>query len=115
MVLSLLLSVAFTTNVTISNVWPRHNTTGSIIDAHDGTYNRWTPDGPWYYYAMVRACALRGPLAAIYIFYSSPFLHCRTTTPPPHTGVWERVQARSRHVQWPLRLRLLVDRRMEEP
>jgi hypothetical protein len=39
--------------VTISNVLPRVNTSGQIIDAHDGTYNQWTPGGPWYYYAMV--------------------------------------------------------------
>jgi len=38
--------------VTISNTNYRHNTTGDIMDAHDGTYNQWTPGGPWYYYAM---------------------------------------------------------------
>ena len=30
----------------------RLNTTGDIMDAHDGSYNQWTPGGPWYYYAM---------------------------------------------------------------
>ena len=84
MVLSLLLSVAFATNVTISNVWPRHNTTGSIIDAHDGTYNRWTPDGPWYYYAMVRPCDSARPARCdIYILQltlsSLPHHHTTTT------------------------------------
>lgn len=39
-------------SVTISNVWPRHNVTGDVIDAHDGSYSQWTPGGPWYYYAM---------------------------------------------------------------
>lgn len=47
-----LLSVAASKTVTISNVQPRRNTTGDIMDAHDGTYNQWTPGGPWYYYAM---------------------------------------------------------------
>ena len=40
------------TPVTISNVDYRRNVTGDIMDAHDGTYNQWTPGGPWYYYAM---------------------------------------------------------------
>lgn len=38
--------------VNISNIHYRMNTSGSVMDAHDGSYNRWTPDGPWYYYAM---------------------------------------------------------------
>ena len=38
--------------VTISNAVPRRNVTGDIMDAHDGTYNQWSPGGPWYYYAM---------------------------------------------------------------
>jgi hypothetical protein len=38
--------------VNISNIHFRHNTSGHVMDAHDGSYNRWTPDGPWYYYAM---------------------------------------------------------------
>eukprot|EP00041_Stephanoeca_diplocostata_P006460 m.85945 g.85945 ORF g.85945 m.85945 type:complete len:515 (+) comp16372_c0_seq2:119-1663(+) len=38
--------------VSISNVLPRTNVTGDIMDAHDGSYNKWSPDGPWYYYAM---------------------------------------------------------------
>ena len=42
------------TQVYISNVRPRFNTSGQIMDAHDGTYNQWTPGGPWYYYAMVK-------------------------------------------------------------
>lgn len=41
------------TAVNISNAAPRHNVTGNIMDAHDGSYNQWTPGGPWYYYAMV--------------------------------------------------------------
>jgi hypothetical protein len=45
-------TVAVAKNVTISNVWPRHNVSGAIMDAHDGTYNQWTPGGPWYFYAM---------------------------------------------------------------
>lgn len=39
--------------VAFSNVLPRVNVTGDIMDAHDGSYNRWTVDGMWYYYAMV--------------------------------------------------------------
>eukprot|EP00656_Telonema_subtile_P013372 TRINITY_DN16795_c0_g1_i1.p1 TRINITY_DN16795_c0_g1~~TRINITY_DN16795_c0_g1_i1.p1 ORF type:complete len:403 (-),score=80.30 TRINITY_DN16795_c0_g1_i1:31-1239(-) len=39
-------------SVTFSNVLPRYNVTGEIMDAHDGSYNQWTPGGPWYYYAM---------------------------------------------------------------
>lgn len=38
--------------VNISNIHYRYNTSGIVMDAHDGSYNRWTPDGPWYYYAM---------------------------------------------------------------
>lgn len=54
-VLSLLVATppaAFSKAVTISNVRPRTNVSGQIMDAHDGTYNLWTPNGPWYYYAM---------------------------------------------------------------
>lgn len=40
------------TPVTISNVEYRRNVTGEIMDAHDGSYNQWSPGGPWYYYAM---------------------------------------------------------------
>ena len=36
-----------------SNVVPRRNVTGEIMDAHDGTYNQWGgPGTPFYYYAM---------------------------------------------------------------
>ena len=45
-------STATTKNITISNLKPRTNITGEIMDAHDGTYNQWEPNGPWYYYAM---------------------------------------------------------------
>ena len=39
--------------VTISNVSPRRNSTGDVIDAHDGTTSQWGgPGSPWYYYAM---------------------------------------------------------------
>jgi hypothetical protein len=39
--------------VQISNTLPRRNSTGEIIDAHDGSYNQWGgPGTPWYYYAM---------------------------------------------------------------
>ena len=43
-----------TRSVTISNVHNRYNVSGNIMDAHDGTYNKWSnaPDSPWYYYAM---------------------------------------------------------------
>ena len=46
--------------VNISNIDYRRNTTGHIMDAHDGSYNRWTPDGPWYYYAMGYGTCLQG-------------------------------------------------------
>ena len=39
--------------VNISNINFRMNTTGHIMDAHDGSYNQWGgPGTPWYYYAM---------------------------------------------------------------
>ena len=39
--------------MTWSNVVPRRNATGDIMDAHDGSYNQWGgPGTPWYYYAM---------------------------------------------------------------
>ena len=48
-----LLACAGAKNVTWSNVLPRHNVTGDIMDAHDGSYNQWGgPGTPWYYYAM---------------------------------------------------------------
>lgn len=47
-----LVAAANATRVIHSNVLPQVNTTGDIMDAHDGTYNQWTTDGPWYYYAM---------------------------------------------------------------
>ena len=39
-------------DVRVSNVGYRTNVTGDIMDAHDGSYNQWTPGGAWYYYAM---------------------------------------------------------------
>ena len=39
--LSTLLVACTCTEITISNILPRVNTTGHIIDAHDGTYNKW--------------------------------------------------------------------------
>eukprot|EP00664_Eupelagonemidae_sp_cell27_P005789 gene5789-4941_t len=48
--------------VTISNTAARRNTSGQIIDAHDGSYSQWTPGGPWYYYAMgYGTCKQGGP------------------------------------------------------
>ena len=38
--------------VTFSNVLPRLDATGSIIDAHDGTTRRYSPGGPFFYHAM---------------------------------------------------------------
>ena len=52
LLLPLVLALAAGKSVTISNVAYRHNVTGAIMDAHDGSYNQWTPGGPWYYYAM---------------------------------------------------------------
>lgn len=37
-----LVAAANTTRVIHSNVLPQVNTTGDIMDAHDGTYNQWT-------------------------------------------------------------------------
>ena len=51
---------AFAILVNISNIDYRRNTTGDIMDAHDGSYNRWTPDGPWYYYAMGYGTCMQG-------------------------------------------------------
>ena len=47
-----MLGTATSVNVNISNVNYRTNTTWHVMDAHDGSYNRWSPTGPWYYYAM---------------------------------------------------------------
>ena len=38
--------------LTIDNTKPRCNTSGSVMDAHDGTVAQWEPGGDWYYYAM---------------------------------------------------------------
>jgi hypothetical protein len=38
--------------VTFSNVAPRVNMTGAIMNAHDGTTRRYTPGGRFYYHAM---------------------------------------------------------------
>jgi len=48
----LVFAPSFAKNVTWSNIGYRVNKTGEIMDAHDGSYNQWTPGGPWYYYAM---------------------------------------------------------------
>lgn len=37
-----LVAAANATRVIHSNVLPQVNTTGDIMDAHDGTYNQWT-------------------------------------------------------------------------
>ena len=47
---ALLLSCASAKLVTFSNVAPRVNTTGAIMNAHDGTTNRW--NGRFFYHAM---------------------------------------------------------------
>lgn len=38
--------------VTVSNVVPRTDTDGAYMDAHDGNTVQFTPDGPYYWYAM---------------------------------------------------------------
>eukprot|EP00043_Microstomoeca_roanoka_P006211 m.61088 g.61088 ORF g.61088 m.61088 type:complete len:425 (-) comp13322_c0_seq2:21-1295(-) len=38
--------------VTISNVYPHVDTTGEIMDAHDGTIVQWEANGPYYFYGM---------------------------------------------------------------
>lgn len=45
-------SVDMSALVAIDNTKPRFNTSGQVMDAHDGSYARWEPDGDWYYYAM---------------------------------------------------------------
>ena len=50
--LAAMLGTTASVKVNISNINYRHNTTGQVMDAHDGSYNRWSPSGPWYYYAM---------------------------------------------------------------
>ena len=49
---ALLLQFVTAKQVNISNTEHRYNVTGDIMDAHDGSYNQWTPGGDWYYYAM---------------------------------------------------------------
>eukprot|EP01047_Picozoa_sp_COSAG01_P018073 COSAG01_NODE_971_length_12373_cov_114.625957_5_plen_820_part_00 len=38
--------------LTIDNTKARTNTSGQLMDAHDGSYARWEPTGDWFYYAM---------------------------------------------------------------
>lgn len=38
--------------VTISNKYPRLDSNGNIMDAHDGTIIQFNPGEPFYYYAM---------------------------------------------------------------
>eukprot|EP00047_Mylnosiga_fluctuans_P006490 m.247211 g.247211 ORF g.247211 m.247211 type:complete len:382 (-) comp15327_c0_seq1:59-1204(-) len=38
--------------VTIDNTKPRLDINGQIIDAHDGSIQRFTPDGPYYYHGV---------------------------------------------------------------
>jgi hypothetical protein len=52
MIALLLLQLVTAKQVNISNTEHRYNVTGDIMDAHDGSYNQWTPGGDWYYYAM---------------------------------------------------------------
>jgi hypothetical protein len=47
------LSTSYVQAVTWSNVEPRLNVTGDIMDAHDGSYHQWNgPTNPFFYYAM---------------------------------------------------------------
>jgi len=39
-------------NVTISNISPRLDSNGNIMDAHDGDIIRYSADGPYFFYAM---------------------------------------------------------------
>ena len=52
LLLLLLVSGALSRTVTISNVLPRQDTTGAIMNAHDGSTTRFTPNGLFYYYGM---------------------------------------------------------------
>lgn len=98
--LSFAVVVAAATSVTISNVNPRTNVTGHIIDAHDGTYNQWTPGGDWYYYAMgYGTCQQGGDMCHSPCGYGYSWIGI-WKSPNMQNGTWELVRE-ARDSTWP--------------
>lgn len=50
--LSIFIVLGRAKEITISNVEPRLDTNGNIINAHDGIMQQWHEDGNFYWYAM---------------------------------------------------------------
>lgn len=86
--------------MTISNIHPRFNISGEIMDAHDGSYSRWTSSGPWYYYAMgYGTCTQRGDMCDGCGYGYSWIGVWRS--PDMRNGTWELVRD-ARDDSWPL-------------
>jgi hypothetical protein len=89
--------------VTISNVDYRLNVTGDIMDAHDGTYNQWTPGVTvlrflWLYLLQ------RVVISGVTVFRRAVVLL--------RNGVWY-LQTRARYVSFTLWVWLFMDRGVE--
>ena len=85
--------------VTFSNVLPRYNITGDIMDAHDGSYNQWVPGGPWYYYAMGYGTCKQGGDMCHGCGYGYSWIGV-WTSPDLSNGSWTLVRE-ARDNSWP--------------
>ena len=93
------------TAVTFSNIHPRRNSSGEIIDAHDGSYRQWGGTGnPWYYYAMgYGTCKQDGTLCnhTNHCGYGYSWIGVWKSPDLATAGTWELISAEARQPRWP--------------
>jgi hypothetical protein len=87
----------------ISNVVPRRNSTGEVIDAHDGSYQQWGgPGNPWYYYAMgYGLCKQPTWYCSGGCGYGYSWIGIWKSRRLSTNGTWEMVRSEARAPGWP--------------
>ena len=87
----------------ISNIEPRRNSTGAIIDAHDGSYQQWGgPGNPFYYYAMGYGLCKQGNwFCSGGCGYGYSWIGIWKSRRLSTNGTWEMVRAEARAPGWP--------------
>jgi hypothetical protein len=95
LLLLLVLPLALAKLVTFSNVEPKRNASGAIMNAHDGTIQRYAPGGAFFYHAMgYPACnetgAVNGCTKCIYGTANSINVF---SSPDLSSGSWQLEQA----------------------
>lgn len=69
------------------------------MDAHDGSYNQWTPGGPWYYYAMGYGTCKQGQDMCHHCGYGYSWIGIWKSESMAN-GTWELVRE-ARDESWP--------------